>query len=293
MEDTSFHEPALLQEVLYYMNIRRDEGTFCDCTLGGGGHVYAMLTATKQARFLGIDCDPDAVFFAKKRLHNFLNRIVLVRDNFVNLGLILREYGVAHLNGILFDLGVSYHQLSTPARGFSFDHNGKLLMNMSPDSPSLMEKMKGTTEKELSSILKGYGDVRNYRRLAREIYKQRRILNTTSALRDIVAKNTPRRFLKKNLHKVFQAMRIWVNNELSNLERSLSIAFENLEVGGRLVVIAYHSGEDRIVKRMFKAYTQQGVMKVLNKKVIRPTPVEIEFNRRARSARMRVGEKCE
>lgn len=292
MEDNSFHEPVLLHEVLKYMINGRDEGTVCDCTIGGGGHLHAMLTATRQTRFIGIDWDPDAVAFTKKRLQEFPERVVLVRDNFINLGLILTAHGITELSGVLLDLGVSYHQLQTPRRGFSFDRDGELSMRMSPDSPSLLQMIKQATERQISLVLSQYGDVRNYRRLARVIFQQRHLLKTTYALRDIVATHTPPRFLKKNLHRVFQAFRIWVNDELNNLEKGLSVAFENLRQGGRLVVIAYHSGEDRIVKRMFKSFAAQGIMKVLSKKVIRPTAAEVERNRRARSARLRAGEKC-
>ena len=141
-------------------------------------------------------------------------------------------------------------------------------------------------------ILKVYGDVRSSRRIGTEIYKQRKTLKTTFDLRQLVEKLTPRRFLKKELHRVFQALRIWVNKELENLERGLMIALDRLEPRGRIVVISYHSGEDRIVKNILRQMHKDGQIRLLHKKVIKPSADEIKNNPRARSAKLRVGEKC-
>lgn len=287
-----FHQPVLLVEVLRYMNIKRDRGYFCDCTVGGAGHLLAMLQKTKKARFLGIDWDDDAIICAQNKVKDYNGRCFLVKDNFVNLGLILDRFKITHLAGILFDLGVSYFQLTTAKRGFSFDRDGILSMTMSSKAMPLQQKLEYTSKSELISVLKEFGDVRSYRRIGAEIYAHRKTLKTTSDLRLIVEGVTPKRFLKKELRKVFQALRIWVNDELENLRYGLAVAFERLEPKGRIVVISYHSGEDRIVKNTFRQMYKNGQITLLNKKVIKPSEDEIKNNPRARSAKLRVGEKC-
>lgn len=287
-----FHQPVLLVEVLDYMNVARDQGYFCDCTTGGAGHLLAMLQKTQRAKFLGIDWDSDAIKYTRNKIKPYHDRCSLFEDNFVNLGLILDRSGIQYVTGVLFDLGVSYFQLTTPERGFGFDRNGVLSMNMSSKSMSLRLKLEHVSRSELTKILKVYGDVHSYRRIGSEIYRQRKNLRTTFDLRQLVENITPRRFFKKELHKVFQALRIWVNSELENLERGLVTAIDRLEPSGRIVVISYHSGEDRIVKNIFRKMHKQGYIRLLNKKVIRPSEDEIKTNPRARSAKLRVGEKC-
>jgi len=287
-----FHQPVLLVEVLNYMNVARDTGYFCDCTTGGAGHLLAMLKKTRKAKFLGIEWDQDAIIHAKNRIRPYKDRCFLYKDNFINLGLILDRLGIKHLSGILFDLGVSYFQLTTAKRGFGFDRNGVLSMTMSPENPSLRQKLEHTSRSELISILKAYGDVRSHRRIGSEIYENRKKMRTTFELKQLVEKVTPKRFQNKELHKVFQALRIWVNNELENLKLGLAVAIDRLEPKGRIVVISYHSGEDRIVKRTFRQMHNNGQIRLLHKKVIKPSDEEIEVNPRARSAKLRVGERC-
>ncbi|HEC79252.1 MAG TPA: 16S rRNA (cytosine(1402)-N(4))-methyltransferase RsmH [candidate division WOR-3 bacterium] len=287
-----FHQPVLLKEVIRFMKLETDRGVYCDCTIGGGGHLVEMLKLTKRAKFIGIDWDPEAIAYVRERIKPFRKRCLLFEDNFINLGLILKEQKISGLNGVLFDLGVSYHQLVSPERGFSFEREGELLMRMSPKTSSLLTKIKSASEQEIIDVLKNYGDVRNCRRIGSEIYRHKKVLRTTFDLRKVVEKTTPRRFLKKNLHRVFQAFRIWVNDELSNLSQALQIAFQRLNPGGRIVVISYHSGEDRIVKRTFRGFKEEGTMVILNKKVITPTQEEIRDNPRARSAKLRCGERC-
>ena len=287
-----FHQPVLLVEVLKYMNVAKDQGYFCDCTAGGAGHLLAMLRETKKAKFLAIDWDGDAINYTRTRIEPYHERCFLFEDNFINLGLILDRLGIPHLAGVLLDLGVSYFQLTTANRGFSFDRNGPLSMVMSSQSASLRRKLEHVSQPDMIAILKNYGDVRSYRRIGSEIYKQRKKLKTTGDLREIVERITPKRFLKKELHKVFQALRIWVNNELENLRRGLVLAVERLEPKGRIVVISYHSGEDRIVKNIFRQLHKDGQILLLHKKVIIPSADEIRNNPRARSAKLRVAEKC-
>lgn len=287
-----FHQPVLLAEVLQHMNLKLERGVYCDCTVGGAGHLRAMLQATKSTRFIGLDCDPDAIEYASKVVKRYSNRCQLFIANFANLGLILDELDVERVDGVLFDLGVSYHQLTTPQRGFSYNSDGKLLMCMSPENPPLFEKIRSAAKKEIITVLKEYGDVRNCQRIGTKIYENRKSLRTTFDLRRLVEKTTPKRYLRKNLPKVFQALRIWVNDELSNLKKGLSIAFQRLTCSGRIVVISYHSGEDRIVKSFFHDLHKRKEMRLLHKKILRPTQDEIKSNPRARSAKLRAGEKC-
>jgi len=287
-----FHQPALLAEVIQHMNLQQDKGFYCDCTVGGAGHLLAMLKATKRAKFIGIDWDPDAIDYAQDKVKLYKKRCFLFKDNFTHLDSILDRLSVKNLNGVLFDLGVSYYQLTTPHRGFSFEREGKLLMRMSPENLTLLEKIRCATKREIITVLKDYGDVHNCQKIGTLVFEERRALKTTLDLRRLIEKTTPKRFLKKNLRKVFQALRIWVNNELNNLKEGLLTAFQRLNFRGRIIVISYHSGEDRIVKNIFRDLQKKGEMILLNKKVLKPTQDEIRSNPRVRSAKLRAGEKC-
>lgn len=273
------------------MNLRED-GIYCDCTVGGGGHLLAMLKKIQKARFIGIDIDQEAIAYTQKVISEYKKRVFLVEDNFTNLDLVLNRLGVLGVDGFLFDLGPSYHQLTTPGRGFGFREDGPLLMRMSPKITPLYERLRTTTKDELAWILKNYGDVRYSYPLAQLIYEKRKELKTTSDLVKLLNLRIPQKVLVKNLHKIFQALRIWVNGELENLKIGLKKAVEFLKPQGRLLVISYHSGEDRITKTFFLESERLKILKRLNKKVIRPQPAEIEKNPSCRSARMRIGEKC-
>ena len=286
-----FHQPVLVKEIVEMMNIRED-GLYCDCTVGGAGHLLAMLRSSVTARFIGIDRDPEAVAYAQRATADYRERCCLIENNFFNLDLILDQINIGSIDGVLFDLGVSYHQLTTPERGFSFERLGDLLMTMSPAETSLIEKLRRSDEQEVTRVLRDYGEVRNYKKLGKKIYENRDALKTTLDLRRLIEESVPRRYLKKNLHKVFQALRIWTNDELENLEAGLSIALRRLGRQGRMLVVAYHSGEDRIVKRFFHAAKNEGHIHVLNKRVIKPSAAEIDENPSSRSAKLRVAEKC-
>ncbi len=286
-----YHQPVLVDEVIKWLNLKAS-GVYCDCTVGGAGHLMALLKSNKKAFFIGLDWDDEAITYSSKILKPFKGRYALFLENFVNINQVLKKLKLPGIDGALFDLGVSYHQLTTPKRGFSFEHNGPLLMNMSPYMPPLFKKLPYVKKDELVKVLKEFGDVKNYKKLGRTIYEQRTELKTTHQLRELIEKMVPRRYLKKNLHKVFQALRIWTNNELTNLVAGLQAVFESLKLQGRMLVISYHSGEDRLVKNFFRELSRQKKLKLLNKKVIRPTCAEIKENPRARSARLRVAEKC-
>ncbi len=286
-----FHQPVLVPEVLHWMNLQ-DNGVYCDCTVGGGSHLYAMLQATANARFIGIDWDPEAIAAARERTAAYAQRLSLHQANFINLDLILESHNIRTVNGILFDFGVSYHQVTTPERGFSFEREGGLLMHMAPETPVLAQKLKAASKHDLVRVLKDYGDVRNAWRLAELIWTNRTDLHSTMDLRNLVAETVPRRFLKKNLHRVFQALRIWVNDEMTNVREGVTRALKVMAVGARLLAISYHSGEDRIVKVFIRERERAGAMVRLNKKVIKPSALETVGNPSARSAKLRVGERC-
>jgi 16S rRNA (cytosine1402-N4)-methyltransferase len=286
-----FHQPVLMNEVVHWMNLM-DDGVYCDCTVGGAGHLLAMLRNTEHARFIAIDCDPAAIVHCRRAVADYRHRCFVFENNFINLDLILERTNIPEVDGILFDLGVSYHQLTTAERGFSFERDGGLLMRMSPRIASLHEKLLDAGQEELMRVLKEYGEVRNYKKIGRMIFEQRDRIATTLDLRRLIEEAVPRRFLKKNLHKVFQSLRIWVNDELEVLKRGLVVAFHSLSSEGRILVISYHSGEDRIVKRFFRALKDNGQARILNKKVIKPSSGEVDNNPSARSARLRVIERC-
>jgi 16S rRNA (cytosine1402-N4)-methyltransferase len=182
--------------------------------------------------------------------------------------------------------------LKSPNRGFSYSNDGPLAMQMSPLTAGLTTRLAQVERNELVRILKDYGDVYNARRIGEIIWENRRRISTTFELRGLIEQSVPPRFLNKNLHKVFQALRIWVNDELENLRTGISRAMERIKPGGRIVVISYHSGEDRWVKNFFRAAEAGDELTRLHKKVIKPTEEEVRQNPASRSAKMRVAEKC-
>jgi 16S rRNA (cytosine1402-N4)-methyltransferase len=208
------------------------------------------------------------------------------------VGVSLETLNITDGDRVLFDLGVSYHQLTTPQRGFSFKQEGQLLMQMSPKNPILLEKLANAAKEEIIDMLRNYGDIRNARKIGTLIFESRKHLKTTLDLRQLIEKSTSKKYLKKNLHKVFQALRIWTNDELTNISKGILVAFDRLKFRGRILVISYHSGEDRIVKNIFRDLKNNRRLKLLNKKIIRPKTTEVDANPSARSARLRVGEKC-
>lgn len=281
----------MLQEIIQWMNLK-DDGLYCDCTVGGGGHLYSMLQATQRGRFIGIDWDPDAIAYTRERLKVYLARIFLFEDNFANLDLILNKINVKTVDGVFFDLGVSYHQLVTPTRGFSFECEAELSMRMSPKNPSLLQKLYPAAKYEIIELLKEYGDVHSAKKIGNSIYENKRTLKTTFDLKRLIEQAVPRRFLKKNLHKVFQALRIWVNDELNNLKQGILKAVQRLNIEARILVVSYHSGEDRIVKNLFRDLEKQHILRRLNKKVLRPKETEISNNPCSRSAKLRIAQRC-
>ncbi|MDR5683038.1 MAG: 16S rRNA (cytosine(1402)-N(4))-methyltransferase RsmH [Armatimonadota bacterium] len=287
------HTPVLLAEVLKWLR-PRPGGVYVDATVGAGGHAAAIAEHIgREGRLIGIDRDPEAVGVARRRLAGFGDRVRVVRANFDSLDAVLAELGIEQVDGVLFDLGVSSLQLDASSRGFSFRDVGPLDMRMDPTGgQTAADLLNRLPERDLADILYRYGEERFARRIAREIVR-RRPLRTTEHLRDAVRAAVPRRAWPRNVDvatRTFQALRIAVNRELESLERAIPQAVGRLRPGGRIAVIAFHSLEDRIVKR---ALAGDGRLVVLTRTPVRPSPQEVARNPRSRSARLRVAQRRE
>ncbi len=278
----------------------RPSAIYVDCTLGGGGHAEAILDATApDGSLIGMDRDEEAIQRAGERLKRYGTRVRLFHENFKNLGTLLRAQGVRSVDGILMDLGMSTLQLTDSERGFSFQKDGPLDMRMDRRSPvTAAALLNSLSERQLAQILFEYGEERWANRIARAVTEARmkKPIATTLQLADLVRHAIPRPAQTRRLHpatKTFQALRIAVNQELDSLAGALSDAVKCLNPEGRLCVIAFHSLEDRIVKRTFKVLTQADAagVRLVTKKPIVPGREEIRMNPRSRSAKLRVVER--
>ncbi len=269
------HIPVLKKEVLQYLDPKPNEN-FIDCTLGQGGHAIGILERNKpNGKVLGIELDKD--IFDKLSLSK-IDRLILVSDSYVNLKEIVKKSKFTPINGILFDLGMSSWHLEESGRGFTFLKDEPLDMRYNLDNDLSAGKiLNNYSQKEIEKIFKQYGEERFAKRLARRIVEQRPI-KSTFQLAEIIRKS---KIYSPN--RIFQALRIAVNNELENLKKGLIQAVEVLKPGGRIVVISFHSLEDRIVKNFFK----DSNLKVLTKKPVISSPEEIKINPRSRSAKLR------
>ncbi|MBI3988816.1 MAG: 16S rRNA (cytosine(1402)-N(4))-methyltransferase RsmH [candidate division NC10 bacterium] len=294
------HIPVLLREVLELLR-PAPGGRFLDCTVGLGGHAEAILEAGGPETILcGIDRDAEALALAEERLDRYRGQAQLVHGDFRELWELAREHRWASFDSILFDLGVSSFQLGNPERGFSFFINGPLDMRMdrSGGSRTAAELLAVLSEKELAGILWEFGEERFSRRIARAIVRKREQdpITSTKQLKDLVERTVPRSAWPRKIHpatRTFQALRIAVNDELSGLSGTLEEASALLKPGGRLVVIAFHSLEDRIVKETFRRLAGQepSAFRLLTKKPVVPSEEEREQNPRSRSAKLRALEK--
>ena len=291
------HLPVMVREVLDWLNLKEGH-LYVDCTLGGGGHSKAILEKTKgKVRILGIDWDKEALKIAKDQLKAYKNQVIFVQDNFKNLPLILKHQRIERVNGLLYDLGMSSLQVDSPERGFSFRHSAPLDMRMDERQKlTAADIVNEAPESELEEIFHRFGEERWAKRIAKFIISQRENspITTTEDLVEAIKKAIPSAVRHKGrIHfatRVFQALRIKVNDELKNLNEALRDSFHLLSPSGRICVISYHSLEDRLVKRKFKE-AEGKQLKVLAKKVIKPSSDEIKINPRARSAKLRVAEK--
>jgi 16S rRNA (cytosine1402-N4)-methyltransferase len=285
------HRSVLLDEVLGYLT-PAPGGIYVDGTLGLGGHSAAILErSAPDGRVIAFEWDEAAIALSRQRLESFGPRLTIVRRNFAELALGLEELGVAEVDGILIDIGLSSLQLDRGARGFSFQRDEPLDMRMDiRRGMTAASLLASSTEEELADIFFYYGDERQARPIAANIVKVRKKeeIRTSGQLADIVAKAVPKRFHPQRIHvatKVFQALRIAVNTELENLARILDDAVPLLKPGARFCVISFHSLEDRMVKRKFRENKQ---IEILTARPVVPGAQEIAENPRSRSARLRV-----
>jgi len=301
-----YHESVLVDEALRWQR-PRDGELYVDATVGGGGHAAAILGCGPDVRCIGVDCDEDAITETQRRLRAFGSRVRLIRANFVELPTL----GIEGVAGVLFDLGVSGHQFEASERGFSFAREGPLDMRLDQRlDGTAADIVASASEQELNRLLREYGDEPRANRIAAEIVKSRRQtpIRTTRQLAELVERVVGRRRADKiaPATKTFMALRIAVNRELDNLKSGLAAASGLLKTGGRLVVVSFHSGEDRIVKNFFQTESRDCLcppqvircqcghrrsLRILTKKPVSPSPEEIRRNPRARSARLRAAEK--
>lgn len=289
-----FHQPVMVQEVIQFL--APSKGIILDATVGGGGHAEAIISLLANGFLIGIDLDPEAIAYCQSRLNRFSN-FRLFNCNFIEMEQVLNQVRMLpslsnlKLEGVLFDLGVSLHQIQTPKRGFSYELNGPLDMRFNPDSShNAFDLIRGSSLFELERILNDFGEEKFSRRIAKAIYEKRKTLNTTKALADLIQsqlRKKPPMVKRKALQRTFQALRIATNEELTNLQKGLKIALRLLAPQGRIVVLAYHSLEDRIVKNTFRELAKQGKLAIVTKKPIRPTEAELIENPASDSARLR------
>lgn len=302
-EGGSIHQPVLVQEVLVALGCQPQvKKVYLDCTVGMGGHTEAILTATTpEGRVVGIDRDEEALALAEKRLRPFHNRVVLRKGSFMELSEIAGELSLKEVDGVLFDLGVSSLQLDRPERGFSFQKPGPLDMRMNrAEKETAADWVNRATERELAEIIRTYGEERWAKRIAASIIRFRLEngpITRTEALEGIIWRAYPAQERHGRIHpatRTFQALRMVVNREMAQLEAGLEAAVSLLGVGGRLVVISFHSIEDRFVKQMFRRWTAQEPRRFVSlyKKPIQAGPEEIARNPRARSAKLRALERA-
>ena len=301
------HIPVMLNKVTEALNIQHG-GRYIDCTAGGGGHAAAIIEQSSPGgQLLGIDADPDAAEAVRQRLKAYGNSVLIVNDSFSNLEAICIKKDFKPVHGILFDLGLSSLQLEEGGRGFSFQHEAPLDMRFSPEQKITAADIVNThSEAELASIIREYGEESYSQRIASYIVSQRPIKTTLELVQVVEKASGGRRGKIHPVTKTFQALRIAVNHELEYLESALKQAVGLLGFEGRLVVISYHSLEDRIAKRFFKQEASDCIcppqamscscnhtarLKLISKKIITPSAEEIKANPRSRSAKMRVVER--
>lgn len=291
------HLPVLVEEVVFLLRPRRG-GWVVDATVGMGGHAEALLEYGAGTRLLGIDSDSESLARARVRLSRFGARVVLCQGNFRRLEALAGSAGVTEAETVLLDLGLSSYQLEASGRGFSFQTDEPLDMRMEPSQgPAAVELLQRLSEAELARILIEYGEEPHARRIARAIVSRRKRapLKTTQDLVEVVKAAVPRRAWPRRSHvatRTFQALRIAVNDELGAVAEALPQAARLLALGGRLGVISFHSGEDRVVKRTFNDLAT-GPYALLTPTPIKPSRDEVQANPRARSAKLRILERVE
>jgi len=308
VQEHALHIPVMLDESTAYL-VRDKKGIYVDATLGMGGYSRRILDSLDQeGRVYGFDVDDDALREARENLKDYSN-FEAVESNFSRIKVQLAARGIRQISGIVFDLGVSSLMLDRADKGFSYREDGPLDMRMDHQlSVTAADIVNHFDKEDLARVFRDYGEERQSSRIAARIVKQRQSkpFSRTAELTDLIRKLVPEPYTNKSLSRIFQALRIEVNHELTVLENALQQSVELLAEGGRLVVVSYHSLEDRIVKSLFREESTNCIcpsaqpvctcshrarLKLLNRRSIRPGDEEQDLNRRSRSARMRVAEK--
>ena len=305
------HKSVLLNEVIESLNIKAD-GYYVDGTLGGGGHALEVVKRLESGKLIGIDRDSDAIKAATQRLNDYINNVIIIRDNYVNIENILKRENIDKVDGIYIDLGVSSYQLDTAERGFTYRFDAPLDMRMDDRNElKASDIVNDYSESELFHIIRDYGEDRFAKNIAKHIveYRNKKRIETTFELVDIIKASIPMKIQVTGGHpakRTFQAIRIELNKELEVLTDSLDVMIDLLKPGGRLSVITFHSLEDRIVKQAFKKAESPCVCpkkfpvcvcgnkskgRVITRKAILPSEEELEENSRSKSAKLRVFEK--
>ena len=304
-----YHKPVLFDEVIDNI-ITEKKAVYVDCTLGGGGHTEGILEkSSDNSVVIGIDQDMEAIGYVKKRLEKYGDKLQVFQDNFRNIDTIVYFAGYDKVDRILMDIGVSSNQLDNIERGFSYRYEAKLDMRMNKDlSVSAYDVVNKFSEKEIADIIYKYGEEPKSRKIAKNIveYRKNKKIETTVELSDIIIKSIGKSMKKHPSKRTFQAIRIFVNKELEILEEALDKAVNLLNKGGKLLVITFHSLEDRMVKEKFRKYEnpcicppeipvcvcdKKSLGKVITKKPIVAKDEELETNNRAHSAKLRIFER--
>ncbi len=307
------HTTVLLKETVDGLNIRPD-GIYVDCTLGGAGHSeYLLSKLSPQGHLYAFDQDETAISHAKQRLHKYENQITFIKSNFRHIQTELAKLGVHQVDGVLYDLGVSSPQLDTPERGFSYRYDAPLDMRMDLEGDiTAFDIINKWPYEDLVRIFFRYGEEKFSKQIARKIeaYREKEPISTTNQLVEIIKDAIPAPARRKGGHpakRIFQAIRIAVNDELAAFEDSLKNAIDLLKPKGRISVITFHSLEDRICKNIFKEASQvrdlppglpiipdeyKPILKLVTRKPILPSDQELDENNRSRSAKLRIAEKC-
>ena len=285
------HIPVMLSEVTQYLNLQRD-GVYLDGTVGAGGHATQILDhLSSHGRLIGLDRDAEALDICNDRFGASARPISTHQKSYHQFPKILQELGVPEVNGILLDLGLSSMQLDSDMRGFAFESEGNLDMRFNGDTgETASDLISQLSEKELTEIIFQYGEERHSRKIARSI-KAMKSMTTVADLKEAIRRSTPPQQRHKSLARVFQALRIAVNGELDKLKSFLDSFVDYLSINGRVVIMSYHSLEDRMVKHTFRALKQAGKLNVLTKKPIIPSADEQVQNSRSRSAKLRAAER--
>lgn len=297
-DDLSFHESVLLRETVDFLRVKEGK-KYIDATLGGGGHTQEILKLGGEV--LGIDQDPEAINYVRNNLKN--SKLKIIQGNFRNIDNLARKEELERVSGVLYDLGISSFQIEDENRGFSFQKEADLDMRMNPTSSSGQARASDilnlASEDELNEIFTKFGEEHRSRAISNSIVRARRTkaFEKTSDLLKVIEGvyglrgSLSDKFRASIAKRVFQALRIAVNDELGSLKESLPKALSLLEDGGRLVVISFHSLEDRIVKQSFLDFEKQGFGGVITKRCVLPSSEEVRLNRRARSAKLRAFER--